>query len=577
MYMKKTIKNMTRTAAVAVFALGFTACESDVFDITKDPFKDATYSTLLTSPISTTLEEDGNFTEYVKMLIYSGYYSALNQCTDGVSYTAFAPNDEAMQEFYQRRGVSSLEDLSKDYARAFVQYHTVSDSILADAFVTKESVTNLSGDKISITVDADSAGEALLNGEGHVIEMARSAYNGKIYVLSRAMTPLVETVYDRIVDSGTSTIMAAAISEAGWSKRLTTVRDTVSIRTEDGVISQKVTNYYYTVLNVTDATFAKADIHDIASLKSSLSANDDRGLSTDSLLKEYVGYHIFSNNYTVADLATTSGSSLTRILDTSASNQVMTFTVDTLTQGMDSITINAQGQSAKFVASNSNVLSKNGYVHEIDSYLPVWNPDQSLVLWDLADYSEIKNIVSSDEYQPKEKPMKANRTRISSATCFTYEMGASGSRNSSYSDIDYLTPTLDTPNNHDCVVFNLGYMGYAQMNTPTIIKGKYRIEIDIVYNTTQAFMRKQSDGNGGLMRFTFDDNEAFTTYASPYTKIVSDKSIVPAGVYTSTLYDEIEFTETASHTMKFVVLDPAASTNSGFSLQFDCIRFIPIE
>jgi len=25
------------------------------------------------------------------------------------------------------------------------------------------------------------------------------------------------------------------------------------------------------------------------------------------------------------------------------------------------------------------------------------------------------------------------------------------------------------------------------------------------------------------------------------------------------------------------VLDPAASTNKSFSLQFDCIRFIPIE
>lgn len=575
--MKKTIMNIARTSAAIAVSVAFAACESDVFDISKDPFKNETYSTLLTSPISTTLEEDGNFTEYVKMLNYSGYYSALNQCTDGVSYTAFAPNDEAMQEFYQRRGVTALEDLSKEYAQAFVQYHTVSDSILADAFVTKESVTNLSGDKISISINADSAGEALLNGEGHVIEMARSAYNGKIYVLSRAMTPLVETVYDRIVDSGTSNIMVAAINEAGWAKRLTTVRDTVVQRNESGVMTQKITTYNYTVLNVSDATFAKAGIADLASLKSSLAANDERGLSSDSLLKEYVGYHIFTNNYTVAELATMSGSSLTRIMDTSASNQVITFTVDTLIQGMDSVTINAQGQSAKFVSDNSNVLAKNGYVHEIDNYLPVWNPDQSLVLWDLADYTEIKNLVPSDQYQPKEKPSKANRTRVSTASCFTYEMGASGSKNVAYSDIDYLTPTLDTPNNHDCIVFNLGYMGYAQMNTPTIIKGKYRVEIDIVYNTTQSFMRKQTDGNGGLMRFSFDDNEDMTTYASPYTKIVSDRSIVPAGVYTSTVYDEIVFEETASHTMKFVVLDPAASTNAGFSIQIDCIRFIPIE
>ena len=42
-------------------------------------------------------------------------------------------------------------------------------------------------------------------------------------------------------------------------------------------------------------------------------------------------------------------------------------------------------------------------------------------------------------------------------------------------------------------------------------------------------------------------------------------------------FDRIEFEETASHTFSFVVLDPAASTNSNFSLQFDCIKFTPIE
>jgi len=575
--MKKVINYMTRAAAATCMALAFAACESDIFNISKDPFKDETYATLLTSPISTTLEEDGNFTEYVKMLRYTGFYNALNKSTEGESFTAFAPNDEAIQEFYARRGVSSLEELSTDYAKNFVLYHTVQDSILAEKFVTMESMTNLSGDKISIKVDSENAGEALLNDEGQVIEMARSAYNGKIYVLSRAMTPLFETVYDRINDSGTSKIMTQAIDETGWAKKLTTVKDTTTQRSESGTLTQVVTNYYYTVLNVSDATFAKAGINDLAGLKSKLTADDDRGIPVDSLLKEYVGYHIFSNSYTVADLTTMSGSSLTRIMDTSASNQVMTITVDTLKQGLDSITINAEGQSAKFAVSNVNVQAKNGYVHEIDSYLPVWNPEQSLIVWDLADYNEIKNIVPSDEYQPKTKPSKANRYRVSTATCFTYEMGASGSKNSSYSEIDYLTPTLDTPNNHDCIVFNVGYMGSVQMNTPTIIKGKYRVEIDIVYNTSQLFMRKQTDGNGGLLRFSFDDDDALTTYATPYTKITSDKAIVPADVYTSTLYDEIEFNETANHVMKFVVLDPAASTNSSFSLQIDCIRFIPIE
>ena len=86
-------------------------------------------------------------------------------------------------------------------------------------------------------------------------------------------------------------------------------------------------------------------------------------------------------------------------------------------------------------------------------------------------------------------------------------------------------------------------------------------------------MRTLSDGNGGLLKMSFDEKDEYTIYNAPYTKVGSP---LP-GVYTSTLYEEIEFPETASHKFSFVVLDPAASTNSKFSLQFDCIRFIPIE
>ena len=40
---------------------------------------------------------------------------------------------------------------------------------------------------------------------------------------------------------------------------------------------------------------------------------------------------------------------------------------------------------------------------------------------------------------------------------------------------------------------------------------------------------------------------------------------------------DIEFTETSAHNFKMVILDPAASSNSKFSLQFDCITFIPVQ
>ena len=557
---------------MALAAMLLAACDKDVFDINTDPFKDEIYKTALASPISTFLTEQEGYGEYVKMLRYADMFNALNQSSSGTSFTAFVPNDEAMHEFYHRRGVDSLQQLSKEYARQFILYHTVRDSILPESFVQKKSVQNLSGDVISIKIDSVNAGQAILNEEGHVVEMGLSAYNGKVYVLSKAMTPLVETVFDRVAGSGQSSIMAEALRAAGWEKPLSTVLDTTLNQDRQKVVN----HYYFTLLNVTDATFAKAGIQSLDQLRTQLKNADKEGLSEDSLLRKYVGYHILTNQYRTDELGAAQGSDVTRIWSSSARNQVFTVTYDSLaTQEAERYVLNASGVSAKFVPASSNVLSKNGYVHEIDGWLPVWEPEQAPVLWDFADYSEIKNLVDAEFYQPAEPTASEQRFRVASASCFDFEMGEAGSKNRNYSDIDYVTcrSNLKNANNYDRIVFNLGYMGKVTMPTPTIVRGKYKVELTIVFMTGNNFMRQQSDGNGGMLKMSFDDKDEYTTFSAPYTKV---PSALP-GVYTSTIYEEIEFPETASHQFSFIILDPAASTNSNFSLQFDYMRFIPIE
>ena len=566
---RKIIRNIVCLAAAAFF---FAACDKDVFDINTDPFKNEVYSTTLMSPISSFLEEQEGYGEYVKMLRYANMFNALNQSSSGTSFTAFVPNDDAMREFYRRRGVDSLEQLSKEYAKAFVLYHTVKDSILPESFVQKKSVQNLSGDVINITIDPQHAGQAILNNEGRVVEMGLSAYNGKVYVLSSAMTPLVETVYDRVVQGGRSRIMAEALQATGWAGKLSIVVDT-TINEE----RQKVINhYYYTLLNVSDATFAKAGVASLDQLRQVLRSTDKEGLAEDSLLRKYVGYHILQNQYTTDEMGAMVGSEPTRIWSSSASNQVFTVTYDSLaTSEADKFVLNGSGVSARFVPEESNVLCKNGYVHELDGWLPVWEPEQATVLWDLADYTEIKNLVDPEYYQPAEPTASEQRFRVASAACFEYEMGEAGSKNRNYSDIDYVTcrSNMKDAHNYDRIVFNLGYMGKVSMRTPTIVRGKYKVELTLVFMTGNNFMRQQTDGNGGMLKMAFDEKDEYTVFTAPYTKVTS---ALP-GVYTSTIYEEIEFPETASHDFSFIVLDPAASTNSNFSLQFDYIKFTPIE
>ena len=569
--MKNNI-SIYKKAMVAVAAmLSITACDKDVFDFNNDPFKGQTYKTTLMEPISSVLTQRADFSEYVSLLNYSGMFNALNQSSDGTSFTAFVPTNDAMQQFYRRRGVSSMEELGPDYARAFMLYHTVKDSILPDAFVQKKMVYNLSNDEIKIEIDPVNAGQITLNGEGRIVEMGLSAFNGKIYVLSSAMTPLVETVFDRVVESSESTIMAEAIRQSGWSKRLNTIVDTTYNQERQRVI----THYYYTLLNVTDATFAKSGISSFSDLMAQLKANDKESLTEDSLLREYVGYHILANAYTTDDMSVMSGSETVRLWNTSAKNQVFTVTFDEqAVEQADMYVINKSSRPARFVYDESNLLCKNGYIHQLDDWMPVWEPDQATIVWDLADYTDIKNIVDPENYQPAEPTSKENIYRIATAPCFTFEQGEAGTKNRTYHEIDYVTCKSNLPAvNNDRVVYNLGYMGAVSMKTPVIVKGKYRVELSFIYMTNQNFMRTMSDGNGGMLKMSFDDDSQYTIFTSPYTKV---PKILP-GIYSTTLYEEIEFPETASHDFGFVVLDPAASTNSNFSLQFDTITFIPIE
>ena len=213
--------------ALTVLAAALTSCDKDVFDPSE---KDGgAYISSEYAPLSNTLDGEENFTEFVKALRYSGTFNALNQSSDGMSFTVFVPNNAAMADFYSSRGVNALEELTPDYVRHFVLCHTVKDSISADDFVMLSKITNLENDVITVAIDPDHVGQATLNDNVNVIEMDIMASNGRIYVLSGALTPLVETAVDRINEAGNSKIMSKALETTGWAKEISTLADTVVV------------------------------------------------------------------------------------------------------------------------------------------------------------------------------------------------------------------------------------------------------------------------------------------------------------------------------------------------------------
>lgn len=569
--------------ALTVMAATLTSCDKDVFD--PSDHDGGVYKSALYSPIAEYIDGEADFTEYAKALRYSGTFNALNQSTAGVSFTALVPTNEAMQEFYSRRGVNSLEELTPDYVRHFVLYHTVSDSIAIDKFVTMNEIINIEGEPMSVWIDPENAGQAVLGDEARITEMGLSASNGKIYVLSSVLTPLVETLVDRVTDQGNSSIMLQALEASGWKNELSTIADTI---VDEGI--NQIRKRYYTLLNVTDETFSAAGIGSLDALRAKLVSLDTRGLTPDSLLREYVAYHIMQNSYRLADLAGGEGEVSSRLLGSNARNQIMSIDYDGTVSELESrFTFNAQGTSASFVRGACDIQGKNGYVHNLTSWLPVWEPLQTEVIWDLADYSDIKAAVTSYgmSYAPATPTDKDYKMDLGNIV-YTYEMGEGGKGSTSYSEgVSYVTPkSIRLPSSanpeivsaegyrNDFVVFNVGYMGSVSVKTPVLVKGKYRVELCYYYATGLNFVRTQGSGsNGGLICLSFDGRDYVKDYLNPYKQIPSSVT----GFYHSTIFNEVTFDETTDHEFNMIVMDPAASTSSSFYLAFDYIRFVPID
>ena len=521
------------------------------------------------NPASKTLEANEDYSEWVTILRYADLYNALNQATQ--AFTVLAPDNDAVNAFYTEKGVGGIEDLGREYARALIMHHTVLDSIQVSGMQMLSTLTNLSGDEISVEIDSVNAGQFVFGGTAHTIESGVHAYNALIYYVDAVMVPLVETVYDRLKANADYKVMTAAIDATGWDKALRTAYDTT--RLETGGIS--VSRRSYTVLAVSDPVFTNAGVGSLADLVGKLGAGSDY-TAEGNALNEFVAYHILKNNYSLDDLRSMSGSDTTRIWETAATDQVVMVTADTTNQDWILNLPNVSATPGRFVDGQGDQICKNGYVQPIDSWLPVWEPDPVTVVWDLADYIGIKNAVieqaGAAAYQPAEPVTSETKVDVSKSGAVNYVVSESGVGGSTYAYVTYVNckKNLKDCVNCDRLVFNLGYMGSATLTTPTIIRGKYKVEIQYVYLSDHSFMRKMTDGNGGMIRMTFDGENRKS--ATPYTS--STKST--AGVYEAVLYDELEFTSTTSHEFSFVVLDPTASTNSKFSLQFDCIKFTPI-
>jgi uncharacterized surface protein with fasciclin (FAS1) repeats len=539
-----------------------------------DPYEDETFQAYDLYPTGTYLDSrQDEFSGWIEILHFADLYNAVNQASK--TYTCFVPDNDAVDAFLKEKGVSSVQELGKEYVRNLVHYHIIEGEVEQKEFLLGGRLTKptISEDYLSVSFDEAEGGgvnSVFINDEARVEELAKETTNGLVYVLNDVLTPLVETIYDRLGENENYSIFKDAVDLTGWSKKLNTPYDTTYF--EGGAMS--VIKRNFTLFVVNNDIFSSNSIKSVEELINTLGASADY-TSEDNALNEYVAYHLLSQTKYEEDLFPFSEEDSTLIWDTQTPKQV--FSTNHV-NGENYINYSYSAEDGiQVIEDKTDIPAKNGILHEIDGLMPVWSPAPMTVIWDICDYSDVASVVNAygaenelgdcfQVFQSSEHQISLMNTDI---TSYAWE---ANSTSSTWTQLGYLLTKANSgstdntygANLNDMLVINLGYMGWVSMPSPVILKGRYKVEL---YYACAGSLSDFING-GSKCRFSLDD-ESSEVY-------VYDGAKASVGIYSLTMFDEIEFDETVDHNFKIVLMDSRATSHSSYRLQLDYVKFIPI-
>lgn len=544
-----------------------------------DPYAGDTFVVYDTQPASTYLSTRSNeFSEWIEVMKYADLYNAVNQAT--TYFTMFVPTNEAMKTFYQKKGVSSIQELGEEYAINLVKYHLIQDTIDQTMFISTEGALEqktVSEDILSVSIkegegQLGGVNSIYINNEAHVIEFANKVSNGYIYVLGNTMTPLTESLYERFTENAELYgIFKEALDKTGWGEKINVIYEDVI--SESGKVTQQKKNF--TVLAVTDAVYQQCGISSFEDLVQQLGAGSDYTAENNELYN-YIGYHIILGAYDLKKMKTFDTEEATsKLWNTMSSDGVLRVSEY---ENNFWLNYNDRDSRSNFIDEECDMQARNGYIHQISNWMPIAEPDPETVYFDVTNYDVMKEY-SEKWGQSGQKFQTVGETELNcelsthNPSCYEFQLNNPASGHSYY--VNYFTAKTGnawkSAHLGDFLTLNLGYNGWISMKTPTLMKGRYKVTLGIGYATSMNFIRTMSSGsNGGEIILTFDDKHE--ARVKPWTDVPSST----LGCYTSVIYEELEFEETGSHTFKIVFNDPAASGSGNYRLMFDYVLFEPI-
>ena len=581
-----------------------------VLSACSDPFLNQTYIEKTNADLELTnasflKKNAADFSMWIELLKYADMYNALNDAS--TTSTVFAPNNEAMTAFLEWKGVTSVTELSKKYAKYVAQVHILNYDLGESSFITYVEggsipIPTIFGTYLSTSYgflnknvdDAELVNSKIqdslriyLNNQASVTALARTTSNGEVYTLGGVIHPLSETILEVLQTYKEYSIFVEAIEKTGYDKVISQYADTTY--NLDGSFS--VNDVRFTCFAVPDTIYKQANINTLDDLKSYLNAGTNYTDSTNAL-NQYVAYHFLGKSYTKAELFTFQEAGQVILFDTKLNSQVVTAEHK---NGADLI-------NGVVGITRSGIQARNDLIHKIDNIMPVYEPSPVAVRWDLCNYSDIQSFVNAYGASKNKGDIFSNALtsteiqidlskdlregNMGSISSFAYKANVAKSPYGTYRKIGFFkcswaastTPLVNKYGAYmnNLMIINLGYAGTIEFKTPTIVKGKYKV---VFYYGGAAGLKGYYTG-GSLTKINLDDYQRslymWKGLPAKFTEVSKQLNSNASGVASDVLWDVVQFDRSESHTFKVTLMDINAKTNANYRQMWDYVEFVPI-
>ncbi len=512
----------------------------------RDEFEDNTYTAYTDTPIATYLKNNPEkYALWVQVLEKADLFNTLNINT---IYTHFAPVNEGVERYLKSLNLASVADMSKEEANYLVRYHLIPNFEIDLGQFQSGAINDLNATDDNLFVEFRAGGlEAIyLNGEARFNGFDIKATNGIIHSLDDVVTPLTATIADRLNDPK-YTLFLEAVESTGYKELLSTIY-TEGTDAAGNPIQQR---YKYTAFAVSNAVYAREGITTFQDLLAKLQVPSGSDYSaTSNALNKYVAYHLLNQQLSYADLGQFPTALKKMNLPTLAAHELIK-----VSEGTAGLQLNENPTSRVAIQFlETNIACKNGVVHEVDNWMPLFLPEKVSVIWEFTNYPDIAANVT----QYRNGTLGTQYNKVFTANDLTSIIWAAQPetranvltyRNNRSADGIWYTGTL----NYDHLRVELGESGWMQMKSPTIVRGKYKVKL--VWPSTR------NAASTGICAFVLDN-------VMIYPRLVLSNT--SADRISTQELGTVDFPETTDHTLRILSLD-------GKLLTLDYIQFDPVN